>query len=160
MYRVRTNHIIQNDYPNLILLSTIHRIDELVKTGVPLVAINMGVQDIWLANNTVIAHLDPEEIDISEVTTQTAYNSGYDSGLEKEDTLMKGPPFSPFITSPADIETHRKLKLKDKEIDQGSIEKIEELCERYKDIFSIDSTNIGKTPLLEMEIETGNSPPI
>ena len=83
MYRVRANHIIQNDYPNLILLSTIHRIDELVKTGVPLVAINMDVHDIWLTNNMVMPHLDPEEIDISEVTTQTAYDSGYDSESEK-----------------------------------------------------------------------------
>ena len=106
MYRVRTNHIIQNDYPNLILLSTIHRIDELVKTGVPLVAINMGIHDIWLTNNTVMAHLDPEEIDISEVTTQTAYDSGYDSESEKEDILKKEPSLSSFITSPADIETH------------------------------------------------------
>ena len=137
MYRVRTNHIIQNDYPNLILLSTIHRIDELVKTGVPLVAINMGIQYIWLTNNTVMAHLDCEEIDISEVTTQTAYGSGYDSDSEQEDTLKKAPPLSSFITSP-DIETHRKVKLKDKEIDQKYRQKFEELCERYKDIFSID----------------------
>ena len=36
----------------------------------------------------------------------------------------------------------------------------EELCERYKDIFSVESTDIGKTPLLQMEIETGNSPPV
>ena len=73
----------------MILLSTIHRIDELVKTGIPLVASNMGIHNIWLANNTVMAHLDPEEIDISEVTIQTAYGSGYDSESEKEDTLKK-----------------------------------------------------------------------
>ena len=30
----------------------------------------------------------------------------------------------------------------------------------YKDIFSVDSSNIGKTPLLEMEVDTGDSPPI
>ena len=77
----------------------------------------MGIQDIWLTNNTVMAHLDPEEIEISEVTTQTTYDSGYDSDLEKEDTLKKEPPLSSFITSPADIETHRKVNLKDKEID-------------------------------------------
>ena len=28
------------------------------------------------------------------------------------------------------------------------------------DIFSVDSTNIGKTPFLQMEIDTGNNPPI
>ena len=34
LYRVRTNHMIQNNHPNLILLSTLHRIDELVETGI------------------------------------------------------------------------------------------------------------------------------
>ena len=75
----------------------------------------MGIQDIWLTHSTIMAHLDPEEIDISEVTTQTAYDSEYDS--EQEEDSREEPPLSSFITSPADILTHRKVKLKDKEID-------------------------------------------
>ena len=55
---------------------------------------------------------------------------------------------------------HRKLKLKYKEIDQKYKEQFEALCEKYKDIFSVDSTDIGKTPLVKMEIKTGDSPPI
>ena len=34
------------------------------------------------------------------------------------------------------------------------------LCNEYRDIFSLDSGDIGRTPLIEMEIATGNSPPI
>ena len=34
------------------------------------------------------------------------------------------------------------------------------LCNEFKDIFSVDSSDIGKTPLIEMEINTGDSPPI
>ena len=119
----------------MILLSTIHRIDELVKTGVPLVAINMGIQYIWLTNNTVMAHLDCEEIDISEVTTQTAYGSGYDSDSEQEDTLKKAPPLSSFITSP-DIETHRKVKLKDKEIDQSTDRNLKNFVKDIRYLFN------------------------
>ena len=59
-----------------------------------------------------------------------------------------------------DIETHRKVELKDKEIDQKHKEQFEAICEKYKYIFSVDSTDIGKTPLIKMEIETGDSPPI
>ena len=33
-------------------------------------------------------------------------------------------------------------------------------CNEYRDIFSEDSGNIEKTPLLEMEIDTGDRPPI
>ena len=34
------------------------------------------------------------------------------------------------------------------------------ICSEYKDIFTIDSSDIGKTPLIEMQIDTSTSPPI
>ena len=60
----------------------------------------------------------------------------------------------------ADIDVHRKVDLQDVEITKEHREAFKELCDEYKDFFSIDSGNIGKTPLLEMEIDTGDSPPI
>ena len=65
-----------------------------------------------------------------------------------------------FTTSPADVDTHRKIKLQDTEVLDKYMKKFEELCEEYKDIFSKDSSDIGKTPLITMEIETGDSPPV
>ena len=64
-----------------------------------------------------------------------------------------------FITSPADVDTHRKVKLQDAEGLDKYKKEFEELCEEYKDIFSKDSSDIGKTPLINMEIETEDSPP-
>ena len=34
------------------------------------------------------------------------------------------------------------------------------MCTEFKDIFSIDSSDIGKTLLIEVEINSGDSPPI
>ena len=65
-----------------------------------------------------------------------------------------------FITSPADVDTHRKVKLQDAEILDKYKEEFEKLCEEYNDIFSKDSSDIGKTILITMEIETGDSPPV
>ena len=57
-----------------------------------------------------------------------------------------------------DVDTHRKVKLQDAEVlDKYKIE-FEKLCEEYDDIFSKDSSDIGKTLLITMEIETGDSP--
>ena len=39
-------------------------------------------------------------------------------------------------------------------------EKFRLLCERFEDVFSKDSTDIGKTPLITMNIDTGDSPPV
>ena len=65
-----------------------------------------------------------------------------------------------FITSPTDIDVHRKVELQDAEVTEAQCNAFEELCNEYKDIFSTDSSDIGKTPLIEMEIDTGDSPPI
>ena len=38
-------------------------------------------------------------------------------------------------------------------------EQFVKLCEEYDDIFSKGPEDIGKTPLITMEIDTGDSPP-
>ena len=64
-----------------------------------------------------------------------------------------------FITSPTDIEVHRKVDLQDADITETQWNAFKDLCTEFKDIFSIDSGDIRKTPLLEVEIDTGNSLP-
>ena len=65
-----------------------------------------------------------------------------------------------FITSPADIGTHRKVDLQDTEVTKEQQKAFKKLCSEFKDIFSIDSSDIRKTPLIEMEINTGDCPTI
>ena len=65
-----------------------------------------------------------------------------------------------FITSPTDIEVHRKVDLQDANITETQQKVFKDLCMEFKDIFSMDSGDIGKTPLLEVEIDTGDSLPI
>ena len=81
-------------------------------------------------------------------------------GMENEKPRCDMLSEKKFITSPADVDTHRKVKLQDAEVlDKYKIE-YKKLCEEYNDIFSKDSSDIGKTPLITMEIETGDSPPV
>ena len=63
-----------------------------------------------------------------------------------------------FITSPADIEVHQKIELQDANVSKEQQNAFKELCTEFKDIFSVDSSDIGKTPLIEIEINTGDSP--
>ena len=65
-----------------------------------------------------------------------------------------------FITSPADIEVYRKVELQHADVTEVQQNTFRELCNEFKDIFSIGSSDIGKTHLIEMEIDTGHSPPI
>ena len=65
-----------------------------------------------------------------------------------------------FVTSHADIDIYRKVDLQDAEVTKEEQQAFKDLCSEYKDIFSIDSSDIGKAPLIEMEIDTDDSPPI
>ena len=59
-----------------------------------------------------------------------------------------------------DIEVHRKIELQDVNVSEAQQNAFKELHNEFKDIFLMDSSDIGKTPLIEMEIDTGNSLPI
>ena len=64
-----------------------------------------------------------------------------------------------FLKSPAEAPVHRKVLLEDKNISPKTQQAFDELCQKYEDIISKNSGDIGKTILVEMEIDTGNHPP-
>ena len=50
--------------------------------------------------------------------------------------------------------------MRDAEVAPQHREAFESLCSEFEDIFSKDSSDLGKKPLLKMDIPTGDSPPI
>ena len=64
-----------------------------------------------------------------------------------------------FLKSPVEAPVHRKVLLEDKNISPKTQQALDKLCEKYDDIISKNSGDIGKTMLVEMEIDTGNHPP-
>ena len=90
-------------------------------------------------------------LNISEIVTETS--TELSSILLEEDN----------DTGETEIEHKTEVPLgpndlQDVEIKKQHQEAFRELCDEYKVIFSVDSGDIGKTPLLEMEIDTDDSP--
>ena len=50
------------------------------------------------------------------------------------------------------------MELQDADVSEEHQNAFKELCNEFNDIFLVDSSDIGKTPLVEMEIDTGDSP--
>ena len=63
-----------------------------------------------------------------------------------------------FLKSPAEAPVHRKVLLEDKDISPKTQQAFDKLCQKDEDIISKNSGDIGKTMLVEMEIDTGNHP--
>ena len=67
---------------------------------------------------------------------------------------------SDFLISPGDIYPSRKVKLQDADVSHETLQKFESLCEEQHEAFSKNNQDIGKTQLIEMEIDTGSSVPL
>ena len=115
----------------------------------------MSKEEIFLRKGEILRHLEKEDITVEEITTETMFQS---ENVELTKTNCEVLSEKMFITSPADVDTHKKVKLQDAEVLEKYKKEFEELYEEYNDIFSKDSSDIGKTPLITMEIETGDSP--
>ena len=79
---------------------------------------------------------------------------------QRHETLPEIPHDTAFICSPADVPGPRKVQLQDKNIITDIRQKFEELCEEYGEAFSKNNEDIGRTKLVKMDIDTGDSPPV
>ena len=79
---------------------------------------------------------------------------------QRHETLPEIPHDTAFICSPADVPGPCKVQLQDKDITTDIRQKFEELCEEYGEAFSKNNKDIGRTKLVKMDIDTGNSPPV
>ena len=105
--------------------------------------------------------LQNQSLDISKIMTETSTEPS--PIIIEEDNVtevLQEQGEKKFITSPADIDVHRKVELQDADVSEEHQNAFKELCNEFRDIFLVDSRDIGKTPLVEMEIDTGDSPPI
>ena len=114
----------------------------------------------------VMGFMQSQSLDISEIVTETS-TEPLPIILEDDDKevlqrqngeISSESKRKRFITSLADIEVHSKVELQDGDITETQQNAFKDLCTEFKDIFSIDSSDIGKTPLIEVEINTGDSP--
>ena len=79
---------------------------------------------------------------------------------QHHETLPEIPSNTAFICSPADVPGHKKVHLQDKDVSVDICQRFEELCEEYGQAFSKHNEDIGRTKLVKMDIDTGDSPPV
>ena len=124
--------------------------------------INLGQQDVKLQQGIVLGHFQKAQSEEIMITQQDIFGVNVEEPWapgEVEEEVLKGDQKG-FITSPADIDPREPIKLRDAEVTPQHRKAFEDLCSEFETIFSKDSADLGKTPLLKMDIPTGDSPPI
>ena len=169
LYEIEPNYLLTNEYPNLCIIPMIHNVDIHKTEDIPLVVVNFSTDSVYLSKGEIMGFMQSQSLDISEITTETSTEpspilleeDNDTEGLkERKKKITLEYTEKKFITSPADIDVHIKVDLQDVDVTEEQQNAFKELCDEYKDIFSTDSSDIGKTPLKEMEIDTGVSQPI
>ena len=79
---------------------------------------------------------------------------------QRHKTLSEIPPDTAFICSPAGVPGPHKVQLQDKDITTDIRQRFKELCEEYGEVFSKNNEDIGRTKLVKIDIDTGDSPPV
>ena len=153
MFEVRPNFLLTNEYPNLVMIPMLHRVEGIKQKCIPLALLNLAEDEsIFLKRGEIFGSLEPSSIEIGEIIKEDW--SGPVESNEKENTEI--PLEKKFITSPAEVNTYRKVKLQDAEVTAKYRKQFKLLCKEFEDIFSKDSTDISKTSLITMD---GDSPP-
>ena len=168
LHKIEPSGMLNEKYPNLCIIPMIHNVDVHRTEHLPLVVINFASDDIYLLKGEAMGFMQIQSLEISEIMTDTSTEpssiiyEGDDNGVlkEQEGEFEKGNIEKKFITSPADIEVHRKVELQDADITDEQRQAFKNMCTEFIDIFSTDSGDIGKPPLLKVEINTGDSLPI
>ena len=64
------------------------------------------------------------------------------------------------MISLGDVYPNRKVKLEDANITADTRRQFEEMCDRHPEAFSKNNKDIGRTTLIKMEIDMGDSLPV
>ena len=124
--------------------------------------INLSQEPMKMVEGTLIGHYAREDSEDIYVTEQDLFDINVTEPWpteQLEEEIFRGTGKG-FISSPADIDPREPIVLKDAEVDPEYKQEFEELCQEFNDVFSKDSADLGKTPLLKMDIPTGDNPPV
>ena len=167
IFEVMATRDFQQKHPSLYTLPVLHKTDTEYRENVPYLIINLELEDEQIDKGEELAtmelcpyllqerkeqELTEEEVNFIEKDEKVfTENNIEDKEIEVE---------KKFITSPAQVESNRKVNLENAYVSEQDKERFNKMCKEYEDIFSRSSEDIGHTPLLTMDIETGDHPPV
>ena len=133
----------------------------------PLTIFNLSkVDHLYIGKDTFIAFASTPEFETYnvEITSEDKIKEHLVKPRhwvpQRHETLPEIPSHTAFICTPADVPGPCKAHLQDKEISGDVRQRFEELCEEYGQAFSKHNEDIGRTKLVKMDVDTGDSPPV
>ena len=112
LHKVVPNFLLSDEYPELVLIPTVHNVEITNTECIPYVLLNLSKEEIFLRKGEILGHLEKEDITIEEVTTETMLQN---RDMESEKLNCGDSSKKTFIASPVNVDTCRKVKQQDAE---------------------------------------------
>ena len=127
IYEIEPSYDLYEKYPNLCVIPMIHDVDIHKTENVPLVVINLLSNEVYLLKGETMHFMQNQSLDISEIMNETSTepspiiygNDDKEVLYNQEGEVNKENIEKRFITSPTDIEVHRKVELQDAEVTEA-----------------------------------------
>ena len=124
IYNIELSQYLNETHPNLCVIPMIHNVDMHKTENVPLVVVNLSTEDIHLSKGEVMGFMQNQSLDISEIITETSAKPSTIMIEDDEKEVLQNlngevnmeNMEKKIITSPTDIEVHRKVDLQDADI--------------------------------------------
>ena len=112
LHKVVPNFLLSDEYPELVLIPTVHNVEITKLECIPHVLLNLSEETIFLRKGEILGHLEKEDITIEEITTETMLQCKDEESekLNCGDTLNEV-----FKASPVSGDTCKKVQLQDVE---------------------------------------------
>ena len=75
LYKVVPNFLLSDEYPELVLIPTIHNVEITETQCIPYVLLNLSEEGIFLRKGEILRHLEKEVITVEEITTENMFQS-------------------------------------------------------------------------------------
>ena len=113
VFEIKQNFLLANEHPNLIIVPTIHIMQGEKHECMPLILINLNEDEkIFLRKGEILGHLEPSPIEINDIVEEDQLKEKEIKGKQDEAIPLE----KKFITSPAEVNTDRKMQLQDAEV--------------------------------------------
>ena len=102
LYKVVPNFLLSDEYPELVLIPTIHNLKITETRCIPFVLLNLSKEGIFLRKVEILRHLEKEDSTVEEITTETMLQSENMEPIKPNCDIFSEKV---FITSPAECDT-------------------------------------------------------
>ena len=116
IYEIEPSNTLYEKYPNICVIPMIHNVDVHKTENVPLVIINLSSDDIYLSKGETMGFMQIQSLDISEIMTETSTERSPIIFEDDDKEELNKQEEKRFITSPTDIDVHRKVELQDTDV--------------------------------------------